>query len=413
MHHLIIGNSAAGLFAAEEIRRWDKESRITLLTKELYPSYSRCLTSYYLAGEIPQSQLFLREPEFWSSMNFHQEFLAEVTDFKPAWKKVIIRDGREWSYDRLLIATGASPVRLEIPGGDLPQVFTLRTIEDAFRIEESLDPGKRAVLIGGGLVSLKTAVALLKRGLKVTVVVSSSRILSQMLDSTSAQLLGKHLEEHGLQIILNSEVKAILGRDFVQGVELSDNRILWADLVLVGKGVKPNLEPFVKSGLHRNKGILVNSFQETSIPDVFAAGDVAETWDCVRGCPRVNATWPNATLQGKIAGSNMTGHQERYLGSLSLNSVDFFGLSAISAGIIEPDLNSSLEPRWHIKEGLKYRPGDKPVFERLVFQGDILKGYVLVGETSQAGILTNALKTGQPVRITSSHRKSILTVQPK
>lgn len=395
MKYLIIGNSAAGLFAAEEIRRRDLESRITLLTSELYPSYSRCLTTYYLAGEISQSQLFLRSLESTSRQKFHIEYMTEVTQLNVAWKKVITRDGREWSYDKLLIATGASPVRLKVPGETLPQVFTLRTMEDTLRIEEMIEWGKRVVVIGGGLVSLKSAYALHQRGLKVTVVVSSSQILSQMLDSVSAQLLRNHLEEHGLKIILGATVTSILGREAVQGVELNDGRILWADFVIVGKGVEPNIQMLRSSGIQVRKGIVTNDFLETSINDVFAAGDCAETWDRVRNEYRVNSTWPNATIQGRIAGANMTGAQVNYKGSLSMNAVDFFGLSVISVGVISPPLKNPYGEEWSVKEFLKYLPSGIPVYERLIGCKNILKGFVLVGDTQRAGILTRKVEEGK------------------
>lgn len=392
MKYLIIGNSAAGLFAAEEIRRRDLESRIILLTSELYPSYSRCLTTYYLAGEISQSQLFIRSLESTSRQKFHIEYMAEVTQLNVAWKKVITRDGREWSYDKLLIATGASPVKLKVPGETLPQVYTLRTMEDTLRIEEMIEWGKRVVVIGGGLVSLKSAYALHQRGMKVTIVVSSSQILSQMLDSVSAQLLHNHLKEHGLKIILGATVTSILGREAVQGVELIDGRILWADFVIVGKGVEPNVQMLRSSGIQVKKGIVTNDFLETSFNDVFAAGDCAETWDRVREEYRVNSTWPNATIQGRIAGANMTGAQVHYKGSLSMNAVDFFGLSVISVGVISPPSKNSYSEEWSVKESLKYLPSGIPVYERLIGCNNILKGFVLVGDTQRAGILTRKVE---------------------
>jgi nitrite reductase (NADH) large subunit len=394
MKYLIIGNSAAGLFAAEEIRRRDKEARITLLTSELYPSYSRCLTSYYLAGDIQQSELFLRSPEVLCKLKIHTEFLAEVTELNPAWKKVLTRDGRQWSYDRLLIATGASAVRLSINGGELPQVFTLRTINDAQTIESHLEWGKRVVVIGGGLVSLKCAYALLKRGLRVTIVVASDQILSQMLDYQSARLIQNHLEEQGLKIYTGVNVQRILGKEAVQAVELTDGRIFWADLVIVGKGVRPNVKPFYSSGIKINQGIVVNRYLETNIPDVYAAGDCVEAWDCVHKANRVNANWPNATIQGRFAGANMTGAKQHYRGSMNMNAIDFFGLSAISAGIIHPPVESSLSSsgNWHIEESLKYLPGGMPVYNRRIWLGDILKGYILVGDTSRAGILTRRVQ---------------------
>ena len=396
MRYIVIGNSAAGLFAVEEIRRHDTKSEIIVLTAEQEQSYSRCLTTYFLAGDIPISRLYLRNVDFAEKLNLTIVYGVEITDIDPTSQRVQSADGREWDYSKLLLAMGASANKLTIPGGNLPEVFTLRTMKDALAINDVLERGaKKAVIIGGGLVSLKSAYALKKRGLEVTVLISSNQILSQMLDERAAGLIQEHLEAKGLRFLFRTEVEAITGENHVQCVIIATKPELAADLVLVGKGVRPNLGEFKNVGFKIGQGLQVDSSLGTNLPHIYAAGDIAETWDLVRQKFTVNATWPNATAQGRIAGANMCGGKEVYPGSLGLNSVDFFGLSAMSCGITKlPEKKGQGD--WYQVESLKIVK-DIPIYRNLLWQGNILKGFVLVGDTSQCGVLTALVKAGRPL----------------
>ncbi|MGE4272770.1 MAG: NAD(P)/FAD-dependent oxidoreductase [Desulfitobacterium sp.] len=401
MNYIIIGNSAAGLFAAEGIREADPQGAITVLTADHYPSYSRCLTTYYLAGDIEEEQIFLRTSEELAKLNLNIHYGCRVTALDPEQQRISTADGRFFNYNRCLIATGASAVTLDIPGVSLPEVFTLRHLENAKDIRATLKPGRKAVIIGGGLVSLKSAYALRKQGLEVHVVVSSGYILSQMLNPLAAQMLEQHLSEHGIDIILNSDVATIEGQDHVEGVQLKCGKRLKADLVIIGKGVRPNTGPFLDTGLKMKHGILVNDYLETNFPHVYAAGDVAEAWDFIHEGPRINAVWPNATEQGRIAALNMTGKKMFYKGSMGMNSVDFFSLRIISAGIIKPpqgneDFGDSLS--WQVTEDFyQYPSSQQTTFQSLIWQGDCLKGYVLIGQPEQAGILTALIRAREPL----------------
>lgn len=402
MKYVIIGNSAAGLFAAESIRRQDLQAEITVLTADTQPSYSRCLTTYYLAGDIEETQLFLRTPEALAALNLDTHYACPVTELDPEHRSLIISSGERFSYDKCLIATGASAITLDLPGSSLPQVFTLRHLENAKKIKAMLAPGRQAVVIGGGLVSLKSAYALHKQGLAVHVIVSSGHILSQILNPEAAGILEEHLRQHGLDIILNSNVTAIEGLEQVESIQLSEGRTLPADLIIVGKGVRPNTAPFIHSGLAIHQGIVVNEWLETSLPDVYAAGDVAETWDLVRRTQRINAIWPNATQQGRIAGANMTGQALTYPGSMSMNSVDFFGLRIISVGMINlpspaESSNNQDSSSWHIEDLNLAHSSGFPSYQRLVWQGETLKGFVLIGNTERAGILTALIQANHPL----------------
>jgi len=396
MSYIVIGNSAAGLFAVEEIRKHDTWSEVIVLTAEKEPSYSRCLTTYFLAGDIPASRLYLREEGFAERLNLKVVYGVEVNRINPERQLVQSTDGREWDYSKLLLAMGASANKLTIPGGNLPEVFTLRTMKDALAINAVLEQGaQKGVVIGGGLVSLKSAYALRKRGLDVTVLISSGQLLSQMLDKRAGDLIQGRLSAHGVRFLLQTEVSAITGTGHVQGVLIADKTELGADIVIVGKGVRPNIGNLRDFGFNLGLGVQVDSSLATSIPNVYAAGDITETWDLVRQKFTVNATWPNATTQGRIAGANMCGGHEVYPGSLGLNSVDFFGLSAMSAGITMLPENKG-QGDWEQVESQKMA-GDMPIYCSLIWQRDILKGFVLVGDTSQCGVLTALVKAGRPL----------------
>jgi len=396
MSYIVIGNSAAGLFAVEEIRKHDTQSEIIVLTAENEPSYSRCLTTYFLAGDMPASRLYLREEGFAERLNLNVVYGVEVNRIDPKRQLVQSTNGREWDYSKLLLAMGASANKLTIPGGNLPEVFTLRTMQDALAINAVLEQGaQKGVVIGGGLVSLKSAYALRKRGLEVTVLISSGQVLSQMLDKRAGDLIQGRLSAHGVKFLLQTEALAITGEEHVQGVLIAPNTELEANFVIVGKGVHPNIGNLRDIGLNIGRGVQVDSSLATNLPNIYAAGDIAETWDLVRQKFAVNATWPNATTQGRIAGANMCGGHEAYPGSLGLNSVDFFGLSAMSAGITKLPENKGLG-NWYQEESQKMA-GDMPIYRSLIWQGDLLKGFVLVGDTSQCGVLTGLIKAGRPL----------------
>ena len=402
MSYIVVGNSAAGLFAVEEIRRHDIRSEIIVLTAEQEPSYSRCLTTYFLAGDIPASRLYLRDADFAARLKLKIVYGVEVNGIDPTRQIVQSTDGREWEYSKLLLAMGASANKLKITGGNLPEVFTLRTMKDALAINKVLERGvQKAVVIEAGLVSLKSAYALKKRGLEVTVLVSFDQILFPMLDTRAASLIQGHLEAHGVRFLLRPEALAITGEEHVQGVLIAPNTELAADLVIVGMGVSSNIGELRDYGFNIGQGLQVDSSLATNLPNIYAAGDIAETWDLVRRKFSVNTTWPNATAQGRIAGANMCGGQEVYPGSFGLNSVDFFGLSVMSAGITKLQEKKD-QGDWDQEESLKM-VGDLPIYRNLIWQGDILKGFVLVGDTSQCGVLTALVKTGRPLSQTQKN----------
>jgi len=392
--YLIIGNSIAGIKAAETLRSVDPSGKITIISDEKYPVYSKVLLTDYIAGKIPKSALFLRPKNFYKSNRINILYNCTAEEVFPDKHKVLIKKresstGRVkyfyMSYKKLLVATGASPKFPDIPGIDLPNVFGFRTLDDAENIIEKLKTAKNIVLVGGGLVNCKIASALSeKKNLKITIVVSSDRLLSQMLDEVGSKIILSKAKEKGINVKFNTDVVEIIGSNLtgktnrykkqqnLQAVKLSDGKFLPADIVVVGKGVKPNIEMFSKTKLKINRGIITDSRMQTNLSDIFAAGDVAETYDFVYSKYRVNAMWPNAVRQAEIAALNMSGNNVEYKGSFNMNAGDFFGVSAISFGIIKNEENK-------LKEEIIEHRG---FYEKILFDESdgrkVLKGYICV-----------------------------------
>ncbi|MTI83938.1 MAG: NAD(P)/FAD-dependent oxidoreductase [Firmicutes bacterium] len=391
MRYLIIGNSAAGLFGLKAIRETDPAGEIVLLSDERGPAYSRCMTTHYIAGRVSEKQMYLEAEEFYRHFDIDARFDTAVTKVDPVQRKITCLSGDDISFDRLLIATGASPVIPDIPGIHAEGVYTLRTLEDARSIKQRALTGANVVVLGGGPVGLKTAYALLQRGMQVSVVAKSPQILSQSMDAAGANLIQIHLEEKGMRFYLEQNVNEILtgSQGAVRAVKLDDHNELPCSMVIAGKGVRPNTK-FLGADFKINKGIVTNNYLETNQTGIYAAGDVTETFDMALGNIRVNATWPNAAAQGRLAGRNMAGYRDCYAGSLSLNSLEFFGLCAATAGI-----SNAKGPEYEVLES-KDIPGRR--YRRLVFRDQCLVGYVAVNDVDGVGALTARIKAKAPVK---------------
>ncbi|ABB14457.1 NAD(P)/FAD-dependent oxidoreductase [Carboxydothermus hydrogenoformans] len=385
MKYLIIGNSAAGIFAAESLRKLDPAGEITVLTDEPYEVYGRCLTSYFIAGDIVEEQIFIRPKDFYEKNRINLKKGEKVVriDFN---EKKVITFKNSYQYDRLLIASGARAKKLSLPGSNLPGVFTLRTLDDAKNILDYSRKAEQAVIVGGGLVSLKGAYGLLKRGVKVTVVVASRQILSQVLDYEAAGLVQQNLEKQGMKFLLGEDVLEFLGEDKIFEVKLTNGQVIKADLVLIGKGVTPNVD-FLPEPEKFLEGIPVDQYLRTPWEGVWAAGDVAKTFDVAHGKYRVNALWPIAAEQGRVAAMNMVGQNYVYQGSIGMNSLEFFGYNTIAAGITRQEEGYTVIKR---RQGANYL--------KLVLEGEKLKGYILSGEVRGAGKLTQLIRSGSKIK---------------
>lgn len=403
MRYVIIGNSAAGIFAAEAIRKHDPIGQVDILSDENYPAYARCMTSYFLGGKISDAQLYIRDKDFYSRNKFNLHTGQKVIGIDTVKREVRTITGELFTYNRLLIATGASPTIPELEGIDNKGIFGLRTLTDAKGILNYIGQGQQAVVMGGGFVALKAAYALQKAGKDVTCIITSGQVLSQMLDREAADIVANVLTSKGIKIKFYTDVKKIVGyknrfgEKGVKSLQLINGEEIPADVVIIGKGVTPNIDFLEDSGINVDYGITVNEYMQTNVTDVYAAGDVAQGEDIISGRLSINAIWPNATDQGTIAGMNMTGVSTIYSGSIGMNSADFYGLSTIAAGLTKGKEADGYEV-------VRLFPG-KNIYRKLVFKEDRLKGYILVGQTAKAGILTALIKDQVPLGKTKADLK--------
>ena len=374
MHYLVIGGGPAGLSAAATLRRIDEKSRITILSKEKHPPYARIALPYLLTGAVEERLLFLPMPA-----GLDLVLTDGVTEVNPKKSEARTASGRKYFFDKLLIATGATPVRPDIEGIDLPFVTTVRDLPDVRALEELLKVRKtgHCVVAGAGPVGLELSDALHKMGLTVTLVISSNRVFSTMLDSATSAPLEKRLAENGVEVQKNTDIARISASG---EVFLSSGQSRFCDVVIVGKGVVPTMDFLAGSGIAIRRGIPVDEHQETNIPGIYAAGDVAETRDIVYEDLRVNALWPVAFEQGKVAAYNMASHLLSYEGSFSRNTLRVFDTSILAAGMAMADA-----PEVHFEDGPDFR-------HKIVLDQGILKGFAFVGEARNVGLYNDLLR---------------------
>lgn len=389
---VIIGNSAAGISAAEIIRQKDKDSKIIIVSNEDYLGYHRCLISHYLAGDIKEERIIYRPKDFYSGNNIELILNKKAQRIDVKKNQVIVEDLADRSqdkikieYDVLALANGASSkFPKDLKGIQKNGVFGFRTIADAKQILELVPVAQVACVLGGGLVGLKAAYALKKKNLEVKVIVRSPQILSQVLDKYGAGLFERHLSENGIDILTACDAQEIIGNGDVKAVKLSSGKVIACSIVVVAKGVEPNIDLIKDSGINSEEGVLVDDYLKTNIPNIYAAGDIAETFDPILEKRQINALWPNAIEQGLLVGENILSGNKKYIGSVGMNSVEFFGLPMISFGITNPKTDEY--------EELIYKDEKQNIYKKLVLKNNIIKGAIFVNRVENIGILLKLAK---------------------
>jgi NAD(P)H-nitrite reductase large subunit len=362
MRHVIIGGSAAGVSAIEAIRCVDRTSEIELFTDEELPLYSRVLLTYYIADVIPKEELHFRPLEFFKENNVIAHLGERVRTVSPD--------------------SNSSPKTLDIPGVDKDGVYGLRNMEHAQKIINRSEKTEVVCILGGGLIGLRDGYALAARGLKVKMIVRSNRVLSQMLDEESSAMVQERLQEHGIEVKIGRDAVQILGKGSVEGIVLDNGEKIGCQMVIIGKGVNPNVGLVSSTRIEIREGIVADENMRTNVPDIYVAGDVAETYDISQGRAAINAIWPCAFEQGRIAGLNMAGQEAKYAGSFRMNSLDIYGLPAVSMGITRPDGDGFQE--------VKRRTSD--TYRKLVLETGRIVGAIFVGQIQCTGLLSTLLR---------------------
>jgi NAD(P)H-nitrite reductase large subunit len=379
--YVIVGGSAAGMAAAQAIRERDPAAGITVLSEEADPPYFRPLIPYLVSGQKQAAEMLLAGSGPYTGRNIQVWTDARVTAVDCKAQTVTLADGRQLGYGKVLFATGSRPfLPPKIRGTDIEGVFALRTLADARRMARRVEATRRAVMLGGGLLNLKAAFALLERGVKVTLVVFSPEVLSRLMAPEDALLIRRALGRAGLEIRTGTAARTILGdRSGVRAIGLDDGAEIECQMVCIGKGVRPNLEFLAGSGVRIDGGIVADRFTACNQPNTFAAGDVAVTYEPVSGRPIMTALWTNAVEMGRCAGFNMAGLPTAYTGTFGiLNATQVADMPFVSMGTVH---TGGLDLEIH-----RHTAAD--AYRKLVFdpEGRRLMGAVLVGDIANAGI---------------------------
>src|SRR6188474_1809721 len=391
---VVVGNGMAGMACLEQILKYAPQFTVTVFGDETHVNYNRIMLSSVLAGEKAADDIVLNSVEWYQRHNIDLRVGVRIVDVDADRKTVTGSDGSVTPYDTLLLATGSSAWMPPIEGLKKDGVFAFRTLEDTRGLLERSGAGKKAIVIGGGLLGLEAARGLQVQGCDVTVVHLMSTLMERQLDPDAGfYLLGK-MEDLGIRVLLGRTTTAILGNGRVEGVALSDDTCLDADLVVVAAGIRPNVELAYKAGVRVNRGIVVNDYMETSDPDIFAVGECVEHRGVCYGLV--------APLyeQGKVLAATITGNRgPTYEGTVPAAKLKIMGVDVFSAG----DWSEQHS------EPVRYEDRALGVYKKITVRDGKLAGVILVGDTSDSHRYMEWLRSSTDL---SAQRKHLLFPPP-
>ena len=388
MHYVIIGAGPAGVNAAEHLRKYDPSGEITMLVAEDVPPYSRMALPYYLVGNIEAEGTYLRKnDQHFKSLNINLK-QGRASSVDTTAKKITLLGGDELSYDRLLVASGATATRPPIDGIDLPNVFNCWSLADSHKIVESTQKGSKVILMGAGFIGCIILEALAARGVELTVIEMENRMVSRMTNEVMGTMIKDWCVNKGIKVMTSTKVSSISQSDGSDPltVNTEDGQELPADVVICATGVRSNTAFLEGSGINVDMGIIVDDFMQTSVPDVFAAGDVAQGRDLSTGDYYVQAIQPTAVEHGKLAANNMVfGKRTPHPGNLNMNVLDTVGLISTSFGMWM-GVDGGEEAEMSDVDNFKYL--------NLQFKDDVLVGASSLGMTQHVGVMRGLIQTG-------------------
>jgi len=393
--YVIVGASAAGIGAVEAIREVDQTGTITVISDEECPQYSRPMISDLVSGKADFGKMMCREHEFWTEKNVQALTGRTAVSLNLSDKYVELDKGDRVDFEKLLVATGGKPFVPKIEGADKDGVFTFTTLSDAESLAAKLKKAKSAVVIGAGLIGVSCTEALVKRGLKVTMVELQDKILSLILDPTASEMVENVIRKAGVTVATGQTVKSIVGKPendkVVGGAVLTSGEQVQCDVVIIAIGVIPRTELVAGTDVKTNRGILVDKTMRTNVQDVYASGDVAEAYDFVYGENRLLPLWPLAQLEGKVAGYNMAGKNADYPGGTAMSSLKYFGIPVISIGVANPKDPDAYESI------VRHEP-ERSLYKKIVLKDNQIVGVTLVNGIEKAGVLFHLMKNGVNVK---------------
>jgi nitrite reductase (NADH) large subunit len=371
MRLVIIGAGPAGITVTETLRAQDHKAEITLITAEPFAPYSPpAMADYFLTGR--------EETLFWKGKDICKRLRAEclqsarVEAVQPLEKLIRLDDRTTLAYDKLVIAAGAR-LHAPVPGHDLPGVYNFKSLGAATQLIEKARRGRthRAVIVGAGFIGVEIALLLCALGVEVTQIEMKDRVIPHLLDPETAEIVLATMRARGVDVRLNTKAVAFSGKRSATGVKLESGEVLKANVYVAATGVKPNVEFLQGSGVDVGWGVRVDDHLRTNVPDVYAAGDVAETVDRLTGERYVHAIFPNAVAQGQVITYNLLGCDAVYEGAETMNSLKHLGLPVMAVGAMQG------------QEELRWRRGD--VLRKLFLDDGRIVGVRLAGDISRAG----------------------------
>lgn len=379
MKYVIIGNSTAAIGGMEGIRSQDTNSEIVVLSNEAYHTYSRPLISYLLQGKTDLERMKYRHDNFYKEMNCELKLETYVTEIHPDKKEIVTQTGEVIGYDKLLVATGSRPFVPTIEGLEkVKDPFTFMTLDSAKALSEKINEKSKVLIVGAGLIGLKCAEAISKKVASLTVCDIAPHVLSSIVDMECGERLKKHLENYNIQFKLGTGVQKLDAHT----AYFQDGTTVEFDILVLAVGVRPNVELVQQAGGRVNRGIILDEYCQTSLENIYAAGDCTESVDLTDGNQKILAILPNAYRQGECAGINMALGKQKFDKAIPMNAIGFFGLHLISAGSYE---------------GEEIITQDENNYKKLIVKDDLLKGFMMLGDVEGAGIYTSIIREQIPL----------------
>lgn len=394
---VILGMGTAGLSAAQVIRKHEPSATITMISDDPHGYYSRPGLAYVLTRELPKAQLFPLSRGRWRQLAI-KHILGRAVQIDPLTRSVWLHTERRVPYDRLLLATGASAIPLNVPDADSSGIVALDSLQDVQDIIRHARGARQAVVVGGGVTALELVEGLQARGVQVHYFMRGARYWRSVLDEAESHLIEERLIRDGVTLHHHTEIARILprrswlGRKVVRGVETTGGCKIPCDMVGVAIGVRPRLEVVEGTGIETDRGILVDDRMQTSIPGIYAAGDVAQAWDPRTGRATVESLWPVAVAQGRVAGANMVGQTATYERGVPVNVTRLAGLVVTLIGAVgtrgEPDgdvitISRGDSEGWRgLRDTIVIHDRHEVNRQRLIIKDNCLVGAILIGEQS-------------------------------
>ena len=378
-NYVIIGNGTAAVGTIEGIRSVDKDGKITVISAENRHVYCRPLISYLLEGKTDRKKMLYRPEDFYDRNCVEVLYGEKAAKLDPKAKAVTLESGKKLKYDAVCVATGSTPFVPPFDGLEsVEKVHTFMTLDDADALEKDLAPDAKVLIVGAGLIGLKCAEGILERCASVTVCDLAPRVLSSILDDDCAAIMQSHLEKMGVSFLLDDTAER-----FENGTaHMRSGKNVDFDVLVMAVGVRANISLVKDAGGDCNRGVLTDDKMSTSLKDVYSAGDCTESYDITSDARKVMAIMPLAYMQGHCAGVNMAGGEESIQNALPMNSIGFAGLHCMTAGSYV---------------GECYEEKTETTIKRLFTENNVLKGFILIGDTARAGIYTSMIRNKTPL----------------